>query len=892
MAFNPFAWFRKHQKVLFAGLTILVMFVFIGQFGRGDIFERALQWFGAGRAGGPVVAKLYGKGVHLGELEHRARTRKLASDYLFTTAWRTHPRVLRDLLDNELKSTTGENPLAGVRDIVSNVQKNSSFIAFAAMRGFPTDHILQTIQSDLSMLEKVATREKVKDDPERLALLRNVATTLGFQAWLSVRPQVTLLYTTRGIASPDFYFGGAARHEDLLDFKLWLHQADRLGIKLSDADVLREIVTEAAGYKVFGDNVGSFERQKDVLDFLRGNREFVNLTPRDLLNALRDEFRAVLAQGILVGQEPGVRAYRSLMGTTTNPAFGSPDEFYNYVRDQRTTLRVNMLAIPVESYLSKVTGAPSEEELRRRFDRYKDVEPSAAARDPGFKEPRRISVEYVVGSPESDHYRKIGTEQAAVVERLCDPKARLGTVLAAVTSPVLSRLIAAYDPIQAEYEKVLENDYPWFTGNRDNFRVQEERQRRLHLTSVMRPGVIAATKAALQGGNALTGLVSLYTAATAEEIRTSLRFNGAMLLGQADAQHLFGAAALASALMPPAVPRELVASQLIGGLRSELAQKELDRNLQTIRTELAKFRTRARGAADYLAKAVKDYHLTLHSMPSVQTREALIEEVRKKAAPALTGLREALGQRDRQERPDTFVDQLFQGSGAYEAQRVSSGEPRKDELLYWRSEDLPARERSYRDVRDEVMRAWRVERARQLARQEAEKLEAEINKQKLNAADATRLLREQKQGPLFELDNVAQLLPPREVLAGRQTEYRPYQVPEDKADVLPFPPADLPKRLLELKRPGEATVVVDQPARQFYVAVLQERNEPTMADFRSIYAGTPHSDTLYSRFLADTRTDFRRTVLEQLRKEAGEIDKDGRFKLAEEVRRSETIEVE
>lgn len=182
--------------------------------------------------------------------------------------------------------------------------------------------------------------------------------------------------------------------------------------------------------------------------------------------------------------------------------------------------------------------------------------------------------------------------------------------------------------------------------------------------------------------------------------------------------------------------------------------------------------------------------------------------------------------------------------------------------------------------------------ARQLARQEAEKLEAEINKQKLNAADATRLLREQKQGPLFELDNVAQLLPPREVLAGRQTEYRPYQVPEDKADVLPFPPADLPKRLLDLKRPGEATVVVDQPARQFYVAVLQERNEPTMADFRSIYAGTPHSDTLYSRFLADTRTDFRRTVLEQLRKEAGEIDKDGRFKLAEEVRRSETTEVE
>ena len=41
--------------------------------------------------------------------------------------------------------------------------------------------------------------------------------------------------------------------------------------------------------------------------------------------------------------------------------------------------------------------------------------------------------------------------------------------------------------------------------------------------------------------------------------------------------------------------------------------------------------------------------------------------------------------------------------------------------------------------------------------------------------------RDQKQGPVFELEGVSRLNPPREVLAGRATEYRPYQVPDEKS---------------------------------------------------------------------------------------------------------------
>src|ERR1700722_1989635 len=69
MAFNPFHSFRKHQKVIFAVLTILCMFVFVLQFGRGDVFERVAGWFGGGKMRGEYVATLNNSKVYTGELD-------------------------------------------------------------------------------------------------------------------------------------------------------------------------------------------------------------------------------------------------------------------------------------------------------------------------------------------------------------------------------------------------------------------------------------------------------------------------------------------------------------------------------------------------------------------------------------------------------------------------------------------------------------------------------------------------------------------------------------------------------------------------------------------------------------------------------------------------------
>src|SRR6516164_3257902 len=82
MAFNPFRGFRKNQKTIMALVTVMCMIIFVFQFGAGDVFQRALNWFGSfGRKGNDVLA-LYGSTVTDRELDDVKRQRKLANQFM------------------------------------------------------------------------------------------------------------------------------------------------------------------------------------------------------------------------------------------------------------------------------------------------------------------------------------------------------------------------------------------------------------------------------------------------------------------------------------------------------------------------------------------------------------------------------------------------------------------------------------------------------------------------------------------------------------------------------------------------------------------------------------------------------------------------------------------
>src|SRR5262249_28197724 len=123
------------------------------------------------------------------------------------------------------------------------------------------------------------------------------------------------------------------------------------------------------------------------------------------------ELRVYLAQSAVLGFSPGVRRYRYI-GTDFNhvPSTATPDEFWKYYQDNRTTLRVEMLPIKVADFIDKVgptpTDATTEQALKDLFERHKESEPNPVRDEPGFHEPRRIGVEWVASRSDSPHARQ------------------------------------------------------------------------------------------------------------------------------------------------------------------------------------------------------------------------------------------------------------------------------------------------------------------------------------------------------------------------------------------------------------------------------------------------------------------------------------------------------
>ncbi len=256
---------------------------------------------------------------------------------------------------------------------------------------------------------------------------------------------------------------------------------------------------------------------------------------------------------------------------------------------------------------------------------------------------------------------------------------------------------------------------------------------------------------------------------------------------------------------------------------------------------------------EFLKKSVADYGLEhFFAMTEPQTRQEMIDQ----PAPALTDLKKAYDETSDnpffqiggdQTRPD-FVTAMFRSFELSPIERqfgmdrpIKSQQFRsrsgEETWVFWRAEDKPAHVRPFEAVRAQVENAWRFEQARRLARREAERIEASLKEQHLNPIDALKFLREQKQGDVFELGNVAHLVSPIFKLHGhkfRPDEFRPYQPPKDR---IAYAPADFVDQLLKLKEPGASLVVADQPVKHFYVTVLMEKPQvPDTREFYEIYS--------------------------------------------------------
>src|SRR5262249_792364 len=150
-----------------------------------------------------------------------------------------------------------------------------------------------------------------------------------------------------------------------------------------------------------------------------------------------------------------------------------------------------------------------------------------------------------------------------------------------------------------------------------------------------------------------------------------------------------------------------VQDALFEGVLSTRAPRLLAQNLRTMATDLAKLKGRPEEARAYIAKALKEYGLTLHAMPSAKTTYLLDDDPQLK--PLKGGiLAEARSNGNSADMKFT----LLQGVGVYDPKESPAGRLDfvKEAFLWWRAEDLPAKELPFKDVVARVEAAWRFEK--------------------------------------------------------------------------------------------------------------------------------------------------------------------------------------
>jgi hypothetical protein len=884
MAFNPFHRFRKHQKAFFAVMLIVCMITFIFSFGRGDFFQWALGKIRIRRAQGDLVTTLYKSKVYEDDLDHLARRRKLANQFMLSSVRLSHSRVMEDLQKQAFRNTSASFPPSILGAVQGYMIRNMQFGQFQQLT---PQQRFERSQSDLRNVFRDLQLPSVEKNTEQVKLLELLTVILGFESWVW-SPQRT---------SDDLYFGGSTRTEDLLDFMIWKRQADKLGIVLSEADVLRELDREDAAKE--SSSAKTFAEDPRVVAFIQPGRGTRTQDDAELLEALMDEFRVQLAQGALVGQESGVRAYRQqLDGIHYAPGVATPDEFLDFYRAQRTTLKLALLDLPVESFLSKVPGTPSESELETRYNKYKEQEQTPDRRESGFKEPRRIKIQYVSARPDSPFYKAqteaflkfLNNLRAAPILAPAQPfgiGGGPGAWATAVAFPL------TFDPVIQEYETYKsDEDFQIFSkGIGVGLDLKDRKQWELATAMQMLAAGLSSTapfstpSAPFSIPAVALGVPTLYQTAT-------LKAYGAAVLASASPDPLTGLA-LRLPFEITREPYEAVKPALMEKFKTKFARDLVEENLRTIGTELGKLKAKPEEAQQYIAKAIKEYGLQDYSRSKLSTQYEIADD------PALKPFKEGFSEFAKSLRmpfqPDAPLPELstilFAQPGVYAAQMMPvDRDGKKETFLFWHEVDQAAKVLPYEAVRGKVLESWRLEKARQLARQEADRIVKELKDQTWPTSSENRESKIQsfltglKQGPVFVLKNVAQQVhPEQEVQLGVRREYKPYRAPKDQ---IAYPPADLAKQFLGLQKEGDAMIVRDQPARHFYVAVLLDRAVPNLRDFMDVYVKTPDNDPLWDDLLAERSREYRENVLTQFRKDANPegVDEEGKFIIPDNVR--------
>ncbi len=849
MAFHPFQSFRKHQRALFAGLTIVCMLSFVmssGIAGVGDGFSWLQQKL-MGTSKYPIAGQLFGKNVDVMELRNLNTQRSMANRYMSLAIMRSQENIFRDV-----QGIIGQLESQQQAQVFQPLQARENLFnpQYAQLRQYLLNNYLQAIsQSRYSLL--VIRDSLVKagktSEAEKIGLLQ-----------LALQADGYLLHNPKDDLYPnyDLYFGGGLSSEALMDFMIWQKEADRLGIYLSREDVVRAVQLETYGKLTNEDGL--------ILDKMlvqRGERS----APIDIVKALGEEFRVRLAQMTLLGFDPG--------GVMSVPTLVTPSEFYDFFKKNRTEVDVKVLPVPVSKFIDQVKDKPTEAELTKLFDQYKTVEFSPVSDTPGFKQPRRIKVEWIGAKPDGAYYRKEARKWI------------LGALAAIPGNPWSG--IALLDPVIGEYNRAttLDNTMGLADWSSGGFALSYETYAHLQ-----RAESVASLISHLAGASlpcdpltemfvARSAFISALSVADARESKTQVAAIEAEARRRAPA-----CAALVTAGLAPSpvlamttmwqvlqdkkyyLPMELVKNRLIAKLEDDLAKDVLKHQLELFKKDLEATKGNVAEANKVIDKFVKRGGWEHEASSTLGDLFNIGQD------PKMAKLKEAYLSERRTEDPKGkfFGGQFFFGATGVKQKLYTPEELRMPfgsdiTYVFWRTVDEPAKVLTFEQAKPEVEKAWRFQKARELAKKEAERILKQSPTDPVPVLmDAAKKLGETP----FDLYRVSYLRPAVQARAGMGSgaEFEQYRVPES---LIEYAPSDLLEKLLTPGTLKSTVLLSDQPGNIQYVAVITNRMEPSIKEFQRDTAPFLRPSQMLTTVEHQNRLYYRLDVQNNLRKKAG-----------------------
>jgi hypothetical protein len=926
MAFNLFdtlsARSRTGKSVL-AVVTILVMFMFVlssGAIGSGnDIFDQLGSFFSSSKGRGPVVATAYGDDVRSSELDDVRKQRQAATEFLARAVSRSYSNWAK-ALDEDVRSgrVTSETRRDIERIVSLRAHADESDKDARAYREFLiplTDFRSFNMGSpDVRKLQEAVNRARLKPDSDDKRVLDGLTAILAHDA--SQGPGVYLVPI------------GNESDRDVLDFLLLLKKADRLGIRYSK-DAVMDLVKVDSGNRLTNDDMSKVAQQ------VRQGGRMGNVSTDWLIDAIANEYRAREALLAIEGKSPELEFIRQrqafnlpaimfgvspsatpapieMTTASGDPGGLTPYEFLEFYKDRCSENSFDVLVVNAEAFLDQVKDPPTPTELKALFAKYRGELPDPAKDRPGFKEPKKQKLEFVT----------LDATAPRVTQAI--PKVQAASVFLCASSGMISgspvaALAAAAQPSMAETLPVRKTVAEKMEANLSRYQPVEQYYLTPRDTSVFRPRPIVSAIGMLAGYPDLTTVIGTMAAVHQQVERIDQQTRIPFLLQPVltpfnpTLANALGMPAFAYALNPKLPPEGLYLPEATATVKKEQRRNlftadvhQLEEKLHKLTTgdqpitfpppkpDKAKQEKNREEAKKYLAEWLKERGLTPAATKVADDQFKVAKDPDLKPLNDLA-VPEADGS-------NSLSKRLFPEPNPQFAQFDMSPKPfepfwfpidpfgegvDKPNHLVWVTEEQDARTYNNLENADKltngemskrVERAWKLDKARALAKAEADRLAdrvREIGKTATtNAPGVERQLKDiaaEKKLREFTLERMAVLKFEHGATPG-QEEYKAATI--DKSYVL-YPTADFTGKLLELRKEplGAVTVLADSPRTSYYVACLIGKTERTVEQFREVFAKTNATigkNQLYGQYALPEQLDRAVTdVRLRLRADAG-----------------------